>query len=31
MGVRAATINSDNMDDWTEVEAKLAKGKSTSS
>ena len=26
MGVRAATINSDNMDDWTAVEAKLAKG-----
>lgn len=26
MGVRAATINSDNMDDWTAVEGKLAKG-----
>jgi ATP-dependent DNA helicase RecQ len=26
MGVRAATINSDNTDDWTAVEAKLAKG-----
>lgn len=26
MGVRAATINSDNMDDWTAVEAKLATG-----
>lgn len=26
MGVRADTINSDNMDDWTAVEAKLAKG-----
>ncbi len=26
MGVRAATINSDNIDDWTSVEAKLAKG-----
>ena len=26
MGVRAATINSDNMDDWTAVEAKLVKG-----
>ena len=26
MGVRAATINSDNMDDWTVVEGKLAKG-----
>jgi ATP-dependent DNA helicase RecQ len=26
MGVRAATINSDNVDDWTQVEAKLAKG-----
>lgn len=25
MGVRAATINSDNQDDWTEVEAKLAR------
>src|SRR5207342_3494575 len=25
MGVRAATINSDNMDDWTKIEAKLAK------
>ncbi len=25
MGVRAATINSDNMEDWTEVEARLAK------
>ena len=25
MGVRAATINSDNMDDWTAVEGKLAK------
>jgi ATP-dependent DNA helicase RecQ len=29
MGVRAATINSDNRDDWTQVEAKLARGKST--
>ena len=26
MGVRAATINSDNVDDWTHVEAKLAHG-----
>ena len=26
MGVRAATINSDNMDDWSAVEGKLAKG-----
>jgi len=26
MGVCAATINSDNMDDWTAVEGKLAKG-----
>ncbi|WP_321784450.1 RecQ family ATP-dependent DNA helicase [Burkholderia pyrrocinia] len=26
MGVRAATINSDNMDDWATVEDKLAKG-----
>ena len=26
MGVRAATINSDNVDDWTAVEGKLAKG-----
>jgi ATP-dependent DNA helicase RecQ len=26
MGVRAATINSDNMDDWAAVEARLAKG-----
>lgn len=26
MGVRAATINSDNIDDWTAVEGKLAKG-----
>ena len=26
MGVRAATINSDNMDDWASVEAKLVKG-----
>ena len=26
MGVRAATINSDNTDDWTAVEGKLAKG-----
>lgn len=26
MEVRAATINSDNMDDWTAVEGKLAKG-----
>ncbi|MGX5729698.1 RecQ family ATP-dependent DNA helicase [Pseudoxanthomonas beigongshangi] len=26
MGVRAATINSDNMDDWAEVEARIAKG-----
>jgi ATP-dependent DNA helicase RecQ len=26
MGVRAATINSDNMDDWSEIEAKLARG-----
>ena len=26
MGVRAATINSDNMDDWTAVEGKLATG-----
>lgn len=26
MGVRAATINSDNQDDWTKVEAKLARG-----
>jgi ATP-dependent DNA helicase RecQ len=26
MGVRAATINSDNMDEWTVVEGKLAKG-----
>lgn len=26
MGVRAATINSDNMDDWTAVEGKLYKG-----
>ena len=26
MGVRAATINSDNIDDWTQVEAKLARG-----
>lgn len=27
MGVRATTISSDNMDDWTAVEGKLAKGK----
>lgn len=26
MGVRAATINSDNMDDWAEVEARIARG-----
>jgi len=26
MGVRAATINSDNVDDWTQVEARLARG-----
>lgn len=26
MGVRAATINSDNQDEWTEVEAKLGRG-----
>jgi ATP-dependent DNA helicase RecQ len=26
MGVRAATINSDNMEDWTAVEGKLANG-----
>ncbi|WP_144157905.1 RecQ family ATP-dependent DNA helicase [Paraburkholderia sp. BCC1885] len=26
MGVRAATINSDNVDDWTVIESKLAKG-----
>jgi ATP-dependent DNA helicase RecQ len=26
MGVRAATINSDNVDEWTQVEAKLARG-----
>src|SRR5690606_16811413 len=26
MGVRAATINSDNMDDWTTVEGKLGRG-----
>ncbi|HAZ60298.1 MAG TPA: ATP-dependent DNA helicase RecG, partial [Gammaproteobacteria bacterium] len=26
MGVRAATINSDNVDDWTQVEANLARG-----
>ncbi len=26
MGVRAATINSDNVDDWSQVEAKLAHG-----
>lgn len=26
MGVRAATINSDNMDEWSEVEARLANG-----
>src|SRR5271165_1564687 len=26
MGVRAATINSDNVDDWTQVEVKLARG-----
>ena len=26
MGVRAATINSDNQDDWTKVEAKLSSG-----
>jgi len=26
MGVRAATINSDNMEDWTAVEGELAKG-----
>lgn len=26
MGVRAATINSDNIDDWTAIEAKLANG-----
>lgn len=26
MGVRAATINSDNVDDWTQVEAKLTRG-----
>jgi ATP-dependent DNA helicase RecQ len=26
MGIRAATINSDNVDDWTQVEAKLARG-----
>lgn len=26
MGVRAATINSDNTDDWSTIEAKLAKG-----
>ena len=27
MGVRAATINSDNVDDWADVEARLAAGK----
>lgn len=27
MGVRAATINSDNVDNWAEVEARLASGK----
>src|SRR5215813_13915741 len=26
MGVRAATINSDNVDDWAQVEAKLVRG-----
>lgn len=26
MGVRAATINSDNLEDWTQVEAKLVRG-----
>lgn len=26
MGIRAATINSDNVDDWAHVEAKLARG-----
>ena len=26
MGVRAATINSDNFDDWTQIEFKLARG-----
>ena len=26
MGVRAATINSDNVEDWTQVEGKLARG-----
>ena len=26
MGVRAATINSDNVEDWTDVEGKLGKG-----
>lgn len=26
MGVRAATINSDNVDDWTQIEALLARG-----
>src|SRR6185437_5444848 len=26
MGVRAATINSDNMDEWTEVERRVARG-----
>lgn len=26
MGVRAATINSDNVDDWTQVEGKLSRG-----
>lgn len=26
MGVRAATINSDNVDNWTQVEARLARG-----
>ncbi len=26
MGVRAATINSDNVDDWTQVEARLVRG-----
>lgn len=27
MGVRAATINSDNMDEWAVIEGELAKGK----
>src|SRR5438128_1623994 len=26
MGVRAATINSDNVNDWTQVEAKIVRG-----